>query len=593
MSQNDVITCFPGPCSNSYGTRRSLRHSCFMPYSFGAEDKSSYSPSWHSVVRKNSNVIHQSPWTYRSADETGTPSIWGRYQTFSGGGYIIPVWSTRSSKMIVSLEKLRNASWVDEKTRAVFLEFTVFNPAANLFASSVLVFEFSDMGTIDPSYYDIAVYKLHMLVTKDDIYRFVSEIAYLIVVNIYIVKTIRHLWHMRRTLLQYFSTIWTFVDWTIISLTFSLAAIILWRNIITMRISAEIREGRGKTFICFYQLMVCDTVLTSMLCALHFLLMMNVLRWSVFLGKRNIFFAFNISRARRYVCYIAFLFCVVFVMTVLTSQALFGSYCNGYKDFAKAVMHVASLFRYSDVCSKNECIHDSPYVSFLFFGFAAFFVVSMCRLQVFMCGITARCSTRMSQQEKDDLQFVDYFTSRLLVHIGYWNMDDYVAHMTSQQQWRENNHPGFGQGAALSGTNLRPPPPTPRMEDPTLRPPPPTPRLENPTLRPPPPTPRFEDPTLRPPPPTPRLEDPTLRPPPPTPRLEDPTLRPPPHNDPPTVRPPPRSDSASMATQTLQHFYPGKVHTMRANPYASSHGNPNGEYGTRVRVTSRPAFNQM
>ncbi|KAI0208686.1 Polycystic kidney disease protein 1-like 3 [Lamellibrachia satsuma] len=349
-----------GPCSNSYGTRRSLRHSCFTPYSFGAEDKSSYSPSWHSIVRKNTNVIHQSPWTYRSADETSTTSTWGRYQTFSGGGYIIPVWSMRSSKMIVSLEKLRNASWVDEKTRAVFLEFTVFNPAANLFASTVLVFEFSDMGTIDPSYYDIAVYKLHML-------------------------------------------------------------------------------------------------------------------------------------------------------------ALFGSYCNGYKDFAKAVMHVASLFRYSDVCSMNECIHDSPYVSFLFFGFVAFFVVSMCRLQVLMCGITARCATRMSQQEKDDLQFVDYFMSRLLIHIGYWNMDDYVAHVTSQQQWRENNHPGFGQGAALSGTNLRPSPPTSRMEDPTLRPPPPTPCLE----------------------------DPTVRPPPPTPRLEDPTLRPPPHNDPPTLRPPPPSDSAS------------------------------------------------
>ena len=544
MSHNDVTTCLPGPCSKSYGPHRSLRHSCFTPYSFGAEEKSSYSPSWHSVVRNNSKVINQSPWTYHSASETGVPSIWGRFHMFSGGGYIIPVWSMRSSKMIVSLEKLRNASWVDENTRAVFLEFTVFNPATNLFASTVLVFEFSDMGTIDPSYHDIAVYKLHMLVAKHDIYRFVFEVAYLIVVNIYIVKTIRHLWHMRRTLLQYFSTIWTFVDWTIISLTLSLAAIILWRNVIAIRISAEMREGRGKTFICFYQLMVCDTVLTSMFCTVHFLLMMNVLRWSVFLGKRNIFFAFNISRARRYVFYIAFLFCVVFVMTVLTSQALFGSYCDGYKDFAKAVVHVASLVRYSVVCSENECIHDTSYVKLLFFGFAGFFVVLMWRLLVLICGITAQCATRMSQQEKDDLQFVDYFTSRLLIGIGYWTMDDYVAHVALLQQWPEaqprvrprRRTPWYRR-------NLRPPP---GRSPPTLRPPP---CRSPPTFRPPP---GRSPPTLRPPP---GRSPPTLRPPP---GRSPPTLRPPPLSDPPTVRPPSRRDSTSVATQTLQHLYPGK-----------------------------------
>ena len=465
-------------------------------------------------------MVKQSPWIYRSADETGAPSIWGRYQLFSGGGYVIPVWSTRSSKMIVSLETLRNASWVDGKTRAVFLEFTVFNPATNLFASTVLVFEFSGIGTIDPSYYDFAVYKLHTLVTKDDIYRFVFEMFYLIVINIHLFKTVLHIWHMRHLLLQYLSTIWTFVDWAIILVTYTLAAIILWRNVIAIRIAAEIREGRGKTFISFYQLMVCDTVLTSMFCTLHFLLMMNVLKWSVFLGKRNIFFAFNISRARRYVFYIAFLFCVVFIMTVLTSQTLFGSYCDGYKDFAKAVVHVASLVRYSVVCSENECIHDSPYVNLLFFGLAGFFVMLMWRLLVLMCGITAQCATRMSQQEKDDLLFVDYLTSRLLVRVGYWTMGDYIAHVTSQQQqWQEKQ-----------------PRSRPRRHTPWY--------LRN--------------------------------------------LRPPP-----TLRPSPRRESTTVATQTTQRLYPGKVNIIQPNAYAFNQGYAMGEHRTRVRGMSRPVFDQI
>ena len=64
-------------------------------------------------------------------------------------------------KMIDSLEMLQNASWVDEKTRVVFLEFTVFNPRTNLFASTVLIFKITDTGIIVHS--DVSVNKVYPL----------------------------------------------------------------------------------------------------------------------------------------------------------------------------------------------------------------------------------------------------------------------------------------------------------------------------------------------------------------------------------------------------------------------------------------------
>ena len=403
------------------------------PDSFGAEDTASYLPSWRKPDQNTSHWINQSPWIYHSAGETGTSSVRGRHKTFSGGGYLIPVWSTRNSRMVESLEKLRKASWVDDNTRAVVLEFTVFNPTYNVFASVQLWFEFTNIGVIDSSYRDIAIYQVPTFVRKRDIYRLLCEVAYLIGMNIYTIKIALSVWKMRHSLRHYFAKIWTLIDVPIISLTYACIPLMIWQHAVTKDISADIQSSRGRTFISISKLMTCDDAIESMMEIVNFLLMMHVLRLSVFFGKRNVLFACNVLRSRQYVPYIAFLFSVIFVMTVLMSRALFGSNCFGLENFAKAVMYVLSLFRFNVVSSMTDCIHDlCSFVNLMLFSFAAICVVFMWRLLVLMCGITAQY-TPTTRDEKAELQFVDFLRCRLLVGIGYWNMDDYIAHTTSLQ----------------------------------------------------------------------------------------------------------------------------------------------------------------
>ena len=170
-----------------------------------------------------------------------------------------------------------------------------------------------------------------------------------------------------------------------------------------------------------------------MVCTVHFLLMVNILRLSILFGKRNILFAFNLFRARQYVPYIAFLLSVIFVMTVLMSRAQFGSNCVGLENFAQVVMYIVGLFRLNVVSSKNECTHDfSSFVILILFSFAVVFVMFVWRLLVLTCGIMAQY-TPTTRDEKAELQFVDFLKCRLLTRIGYWNMDDYAAHTMSLQ----------------------------------------------------------------------------------------------------------------------------------------------------------------
>ena len=432
----------PGSCSNFNGAVRSLHRSCFTPYSFATEDKTSYSTSWLNLNNNSdSDVINQSPWIYHSAGETGAPLTRGRHRLLSGGGYVIPMWSRRTSTMIVSLERLRKASWVDEQTRTMFLEFTVFNPSDNLFASVQLCFEFTDFGTIDSSHYDIGIFKLHTLANKGDIYRLLFECAYAVAINVYVLRTLRLLWMARRSLSGYCLSVSTIVQWIIIILSYSSAAAILWLEAIVTRMSEEIRDGGKRRFISFHQVIRCNDAISSMLSVVHFLLMINIFRWSVFIAKGNMLFAFSVSRARRYMLPVGCLFVVVFVVNVLSSRLLFGSYCDDYKDFGKAVLHVASLFRYRVYCSgNNDCVNEAPCVGLLFFGFAAFFVVLLWRLLVLVCGIGALCDAA-PVHEKADLQFVDFLACRMMVGIGYWNMDDYIRHVAVQRHWRVKTEP--------------------------------------------------------------------------------------------------------------------------------------------------------
>ena len=337
--------------------------------------------------------------------------------------------------MVQSLEKLRKASWIDDNTRAVVLEFTVFNPTYNVFASVQLWFEFTNIGTIDSSYHDIAIYQVHSLVNIRDIYRLLFQAAYLIVMHIYSIKTALRVWKMRHSLRQYFATIWTLLDFPIIILTYACIPVIFWQHVVATNISVDIQKSNsfGRKFISISQLLTCEYAILSMICTVHFLLMMNILRLSIFFGKRNILFACNLFRARQYVPYIAFLLSVIFITTVLTSRSLFGSYCVGLENFAQVVMYVVRLFRLSGVSNKNECTHDfCSFVVLMLFSFAAIFVMFMWRLLVIMCGIAAQ-HTPMTPEEKAELQFVDLLKCRLLSRVGYWHMDDCRAHMKSLQ----------------------------------------------------------------------------------------------------------------------------------------------------------------
>jgi hypothetical protein len=66
--------------------------------------------------------------------------------------YNTRAYNDKNSVVRDKMSELEQEGWIDRYTRAVFVEFTVYNPGVNLFAVSTMLAEFRPSQGIVPSY---------------------------------------------------------------------------------------------------------------------------------------------------------------------------------------------------------------------------------------------------------------------------------------------------------------------------------------------------------------------------------------------------------------------------------------------------------
>jgi hypothetical protein len=87
---------------------------------------------------------------------------------------------------------LEQQNWIDRQTRAVFVEFNVYNPNIKIFAYCYLLFEFLPTGTIVKSY---RFSPMTLLDDRTSLYSFgtVCAIIYMVMIFILTLKQIYNL----------------------------------------------------------------------------------------------------------------------------------------------------------------------------------------------------------------------------------------------------------------------------------------------------------------------------------------------------------------------------------------------------------------
>ena len=121
---------------------------CLPYYSSHSEDKTAYSlRDWipiHNVSEFDASFtlddLCPEPWRYRTAEALETLSFHGFYAIYDGGGYVANLGYNAESALGV-IDDLEKNTWIDDRTFAVFIEFTVYEPSSTLFSAGKYLYE--------------------------------------------------------------------------------------------------------------------------------------------------------------------------------------------------------------------------------------------------------------------------------------------------------------------------------------------------------------------------------------------------------------------------------------------------------------------
>lgn len=126
---------------------------CIPAYSSHDEDTTRFNlPGWIPVtnISKYHSVydllrLCPKPWRYNTSLELDTLSYYGRHTRYDGGGYVADLgYDSRTASRVVI--NLASNDWIDERTAAVFVEFTIFQPSTSLFTVAKFLYEVYPTG---------------------------------------------------------------------------------------------------------------------------------------------------------------------------------------------------------------------------------------------------------------------------------------------------------------------------------------------------------------------------------------------------------------------------------------------------------------
>ncbi|XP_027041641.1 uncharacterized protein LOC113669763 [Pocillopora damicornis] len=173
---------------------------CYYDYSPENEDTTLLSlPGWIPLSLNtswpNALQICPKPWRYQSAAELRNDPILASYNSYEGGGYAAVMGYDESTAQGVLNETITNG-WLDRQTRAVILEFAVFNVNTNLISVATYFYEALATGA---AYTARRIETLELYSTESGALMFflIGQFLFMAMVLFYFIVMLVHLYQQR------------------------------------------------------------------------------------------------------------------------------------------------------------------------------------------------------------------------------------------------------------------------------------------------------------------------------------------------------------------------------------------------------------
>lgn len=135
----------PKSCDNQRIVSR-----CIGDYNWFSEEQRSYKPGWSNETNTTYSSSIQNAFQFRSSNQLDTYLILGQQATYFGGGYVYE-FRGRLAEIRSNLSLLHQLGWINNHSRAVIIQLTLYNPNVQLMTAVTLLLEISPSGGVSPS----------------------------------------------------------------------------------------------------------------------------------------------------------------------------------------------------------------------------------------------------------------------------------------------------------------------------------------------------------------------------------------------------------------------------------------------------------
>ncbi|XP_047565947.1 polycystic kidney disease protein 1-like 2 [Lutra lutra] len=381
---------------------------CHAPYSLDIEDLSDYGEGWNASIPNNSSGFSQA-WQYQSQSQRRGCPIWGKFTVYRGGGYVVPLGTDRKSASRI-LQYLFDNTWLDRLTRAVFVEFTVYNANVNLFCIITLTLETSALGTFLTH---VNLQSLRLYPFTDGWHPFVvaAEAIYLLFLLYYMVVQGKL---MRKQRWCYFYSKWNLLELTIILASWSALAMFVKRAILAERDLQHYRN-HGEEGISFGETAAADAALGYIIAFL--VLLSTVKLWHLL--RLNPKMNMITSALRRAWGDISGFIVVILIMLLtysIASNLIFGWKLRSYKTLFDAAETMISL--QLGIFNYEEVLDYSPVLGSFLIGSCIIFMTFVV-LNLFISVILVAFNEEQKyDQLSEEGEIADFLLMKILGFLG-------------------------------------------------------------------------------------------------------------------------------------------------------------------------------
>ncbi|XP_019635022.1 PREDICTED: polycystic kidney disease protein 1-like 2 [Branchiostoma belcheri] len=321
--------------------------------------------------------------------------FFGKHGTYFGGGYTTALGTTITSSATLSAY-LDQYNWLDERTRAVFVELILYNPHANLFSVVSVVVEFTHLG---PAFTSGEVATLR-LIQQDALLLLALRGVLAAFLLFFTIKEAKSLFGRP---LEYLSEFWSWVELSVILIGFgSLGVYFNAQGIIDE--AAEQRRAGNTVFDIYKSAVNWFQVYTYLLA---FLICCATLKLIRLLRFNSHVFALSMTIKKSFKPVLQFFFVAGIILMAFTQMGnlLFGTKLQDYKNMLTSLTSLCTMMLGA---FDFHALVDGHYIlgPLMFFSYQC--MMQFVLLSMFMTIIMDVYAEESQDPNTDDLQMVAF-----------------------------------------------------------------------------------------------------------------------------------------------------------------------------------------